>query len=141
MSASTSDSVWRVLWPRVIELEKIVILAQQYISGEAISSGMALISATDGKVYKYDIANEDHYGKFIGISKTSATANLPIQIYKKGDIANEVGSGWGQGLIYYIASTSLLTTTAPLVGTVVSVGVGIATDRIIINSSQEIITI
>ena len=141
MSISTSDSVWRVLWPRVIELEKIAPLTQSYVSGEIISGGMALISATDGKVYKYDITNEEHYGKFIGISKTSAILNASIEVYKVGDIAQEVGSGWSDGQIYYISPTSLLTTIAPSTGTVVRIGVGVATDKIIINSSQEIITI
>ncbi len=111
------------------------------IAGEIISSGMVVIIFTDGKVYKYDINDESHAGLTCGIAKTSGISGNTITITLPGEIHVEVGSGWQAGISYYVASNSLLSSTAPTVGIVKKIGTGITTDTILVNNYDELILI
>jgi hypothetical protein len=42
------------------------------IAGENISGGKVVMIGNDGKVYVFDITNENNYGKVCGISKQAA---------------------------------------------------------------------
>lgn len=111
-------------------------------AGEAISSGMAVVIWTDGKIYKYNITNDSHAGLTCGIAKTSTSADgEPITITLPGNIHTESGSGWDSGLKYFISSTSILTTTPPTTGIVKLIGTGISVDTIFIDNYNELITI
>lgn len=110
-------------------------------AGETISSGMAVVIWTDNQVYKYDITDDTHAGLTCGIAKTSGTVGNPMDVTLTGSIHTEVGSGWAAGNSYYIAATSLLTTTPPVVGIVKKIATGLSADTVFINDYNEFITI
>lgn len=111
-------------------------------AGEAISSGMAVVIWTDGKIYKYNITNDTHAGLTCGIAKTSTSSDgEPITVTLPGNIHIESGSGWDSGLKYFISSTSVLITTPPTLGIVKLIGTGISVDTIFVDNYNEIITI
>lgn len=111
------------------------------ISAQSISSGMVVIIGTDGKVYKYDITNENHAGLTCGIAKTSGAVLGQITITLPGNIHVEVGSGWLPGISYFVNSNSLLDSIAPTTGIVKEIGTGISTDTVFIKNYNEFIII
>lgn len=110
-------------------------------AGETISSGMAVVIWTDNKVYKYDITNSAHAGLTCGIAKTSGTLDNFMDIVLPGNIITESGSGWISGISYFVAATSLLTSTAPTSGIIKKIGTGIDVDTILVNNYNELIII
>lgn len=107
-----------------------------FVTGENINGGNAVIIGVDGKVYKFDITNSAHAGKFGGIAQTSTLLGADCIVVIAG-IAENVGSGWTAGVTYYVASNSMLTSTPPTLGLLHNVGVGVATDKILINNNLE----
>lgn len=112
-----------------------------FIAGENISSGMAVVIWTDGSVYKYDVANNLHAGLTCGIAKTSVLIGNQITVTLTGSIHQEVGSGWLPGVSYFVSTTSILSSTAPTIGIVKKIGTGVDIDTIFINDYPEVITI
>ena len=106
-------------------------------AGETTSSGMALIQGEDDRVYKYDITNINHYGKFIGISKTSALEDDAVEIIPPENIITEAGSGWVTGKTYFIGNNALPTETIPTVNISKRIGIGVAPDSIYIHNYEE----
>lgn len=109
-------------------------------AGENISGGMACVILSDGLAHKYDILNESHYGKTVGIAKTAAATATIFQLCIFGVII-ESGAGWTAGNVYYVGSNGILTATAPTSGNIKIMGVGIATDQLFINNNLEVISI
>jgi hypothetical protein len=106
-------------------------------AGENISSGMAVVTWTDGLIYKYDITNLAHAGLSCGISKTSALIGETITIVFSENSLTEAGSGWLAGKSYYIGANSLLTTVSPTSGISKKIATGIGIDTVIINNYPE----
>lgn len=112
----------------------------ELVAGEVISGGKAVIINVDGKVYVYDITNENHYGKSCGIAKQAALAGEALEVFT-GGVAYEAGSGWLAGIIYYVSATGILTTVAPAAGLIKIMGVGVGADKVLLNGVLELITI
>lgn len=114
-------------------------------AGETISSGMAIMIDTDGKVYKYNVRDMSHYGAGFGIAKTSGVNGSTIVVRLAGTSITDVGSGWTQGVSYFIAENSLLTSTAPSIGgsdlILKRIAIGTSTDTVFINDFEERILI
>lgn len=106
------------------------------VAGENINGGNAVIVDTDGKVYKFDITDPLHANRFAGMAETSTTLGDTCTVTVMGVYTN-VGSGYTPGVTYYVAANSMLTATPPVVGTVHAVGVGVATDKVVINNNLE----
>ena len=113
---------------------------KSFVAGENINGGNAVIIDTNGRVYKFNIANPSHAGKFGGIADTSSLIETSCTITIAGECTN-VGSGWTSGVSYYISSNSMLSPTPPINGIVHLVGIGSGTDKILINNSLEFETI
>lgn len=109
-----------------------------YVTGMAVSVGMALMIASDGKAYPFDISSSTSYGKFIGIATTAAISGGIEIVAEVGEVAI-TGIGWTTNSTYYIGSNSLLTSTVPSSGIIKEIAVGVGTDTIIISPIFEII--
>lgn len=105
-------------------------------AGENINGGNAVVVETDGKVYKFDIANPLHNNKFTGMAETSVLMGNDCSITIMGVYTN-VGSGYIAGTTYYVAANSMLTSVAPSPGIICVVGVGVETDKILINNNLQ----
>ena len=113
---------------------------KNFITGIVINGGKAVIMEIDGKIYPFDITNETHYDKYIGIAESSAIENDVCTVVLNGEIKT-IGTGWLAGIPYYIASTSFLSSTPPSTGIIKQIGVGISTDTILITNGTELIGI
>lgn len=111
------------------------------VSGQAISSGKAVVIKGDGRAYVYDISDEDHYGLMCGLAKTAASAAGEDIVVVFSGVAEQPGAGWIAGQRYYISASGTLNTSPPSSGIIRMVGAGVGTDKILLNSSQEYITI
>lgn len=107
------------------------------LAGENISGQMVVILDTDNKIYKYNISNTAHYGKCIGISKTSASTGNNITVSVIGSELLSSGSGWTTGVTYFVSSASLLTSTPPTTGLLKRIALGIDTDKVLIENFEE----
>lgn len=106
------------------------------MAGENINGGNAVIVLGDGKVYKFDITNPLHNNRFAGVADTSTLAGDICNITVTGVYVN-IGSGYTPGVTYYVAANSMLTSAAPLLGIICIVGVGVETDKILINNNLQ----
>lgn len=106
------------------------------IAGEVINGGNAVIIENDSKIYKFDITNSLHAGKFAGVALNSVLSGNQCSVIVSGEMTN-VGSGYSAGTVYYVAANSMLTSTAPAHGLIHKVGVGSGVDKILITSNLE----
>ena len=94
----------------------------------------------DGKVYPFDITDESHYDKYIGIAENATVQDDICTVVINGEVKT-LGIGWLPGIPYYITNTSFLSNIPPTVGIIKQVGVGINTDTILITNGTELIAI
>jgi len=113
---------------------------KNFITGAVINGGKAVIMDIDGKIYPFDITNESHYDKYVGVAESSSIENDVCTIVLNGEIKT-IGTGWLAGIPYYIASTSFLSNIPPSTGIIKQIGVGISTDTILITNGTELIAI
>lgn len=115
------------------------VTAYTRIAGEVLSASMVVMLAADDKVYKFNIANNAHYGKAIGVTKTSAGVGATVELVAFPNEHMDVGSGWAAGTSYFISATSLLTSTPPSSGICKNVALGVDTDKIKLKDGVETI--
>lgn len=113
---------------------------KNFIAGTIINGGKALIMDIDGKVYPFDITDESHYDRYVGVAETAANEDDICTVVINGEVKT-LGTGWIPGVPYYITSTSFLSSTVPTIGIVKQIGVGISTDTILITNGTELIAI
>lgn len=111
---------------------------KQYIAGEDINGGKAVMIDTDGRVYAMDITNTYHYQRYLGIAEHAVVTNDLLYVVTHGE-ANTLGSSWVAGEPYYISSTGFLSNTPPTVGNCRQVGVGVDSDHINIGTFSNYI--
>lgn len=128
------------LFRKVNPVSSTGTVKKNFIAGTIINGGKAVVMDTDGKIYPFNIANDSHYDKYVGVAETAALQDDICTVVINGEVKT-LGSGWLTGTPYYIASTSFLTDTPPTVGIVKQIGVGIATDTILITNGTELIAI
>lgn len=109
---------------------------KNFVAGEDINGGKAVMIDTDGKVYLFDILNPYHYDKYLGISSTAVLAGQQCTIVTHGKNTT-LGPGWLSGRPYYIATGGDLSTTPPSLGFLKQIGVGIDTDTIMIVAANQ----
>ena len=109
------------------------------ISGEALASGRVVIMEA-GRVIYFDPFNENHAGRFLGITKTSVSAaDQPINVQTFGLFY----ASWlslTPDAVYYIGPSGTLT-TVPYTGITEIVGTALDSTSLQINSNQFFITI
>lgn len=106
-------------------------LSKNFIAGENINAGRAVMVDTNKKIYLFDILNAYHYDKYIGISSTSVLSGEDCTVIITG--ANTtLGPGWGAGKAYYISTGGVLSEIVPSLGLVKQVAVGYDTNTIMI---------
>ena len=111
----------------------------EYIAGTTISSPIA-VALIGNEIFPFDITDENHYGKLIGVSLTAGLAGTTIIVALQGEA--ETGSIiFTEGETYFIGATSYLTNIAPTVGIYQIVAVAKTTSKILINIQQPIIQI
>lgn len=115
-------------------------IKKNFIAGVVINGGKALIMDIDGKVYPFDITDETHYDKYVGIAETAAIQDDICTVVTSGEVKT-LGTEWLAGIPYYITSTSFLSSTPPTSGVIKHVGVGISLDTILITNGTELIAI
>jgi hypothetical protein len=77
--------------------------------------------------------------KCAGFQSKPPAPDQSLDVYVSGE-AYEAGSGWQPGIVYYAGVSGLLTATPPANGILKVVGVGVATDTVLINNSFEVLT-
>lgn len=110
-----------------------------FTAGASLSSGRAVIKDT-GKVYYFDPTNVAHAGRILGITKTSAASNAPVDVQTSGIITD----GAFLFLIdkpVFVGADGILVTTVPATRIIQRVGVSLATDKMNIYFSLPIIKI
>src|SRR5688572_17701912 len=113
--------------------DKNSVVKKTFTAGAVINGGKAVMIDTDGKIYPFDITNNYHFDKFIGIAETAALIGNPCVVVTQGEIQS-VGAGWTPGVAYYIGASGILTNIPPVSPAwVKQVGIGIDTDKIILN--------
>jgi hypothetical protein len=112
-------------------------IKKTFPAGATVSSGMALMIDVDGKAYPFDILNSYHYNKYLGVADTAALIDQPCEVVIDGTVTNP-GTGWVAGNGYYIGPTSFPSPTPPVAGLVKQIGVGIATDSILLNGGIDV---
>lgn len=125
---------------KVNPISTVGTVKKNFIAGVIINGGKALIMDIDGKVYPFDITDESHYDKYVGIAETAANQDDICTVVINGEVKT-LGSGWLVGIPYYIAATSFLSSTPPSTGIVKQIGVGISNDTILITNGTELIAI
>lgn len=126
---------------KVVLAEKMTVTTgssvnyDSYTAGATINGNRVCYMNTDGKVYLADSTNLNHYGRVIGLSKTSGTANNSINLQYKGNMTN---AGWSltAGSPCFFDSTGAITQTAPATG--FSQIIGYALDATTININIQI---
>lgn len=113
---------------------------KEFIAGEIINGGKAVIVDIDEKIYIMDITDTDHWYKFLGIAANSAIIDDPVNVVING-VTEVLGSGWLAGQGYYISSSGFLTTIPPTNGMCKQIAVGISNEKISINHYSEFVTI
>lgn len=85
--------------------------ALSFTAGEAINADRAL-GLINGEAFHFDSSDINFYGKFIGISQTSAIIGNSVDISIEGI---HVNPGWGlvQGDIYFATPIGDITNTPP----------------------------
>lgn len=106
------------------------------LAGEIINGGCALMLNSDNKVYKFDINNPSHAGKFVGMSDRAVVQNESCPVTVTGVYENDM-IGYVPGTRYYISATSILTSTPPTTGILHCVGVGAGVRKVLLNNDLE----
>lgn len=111
----------------------------EYIAGATIASPIA-VALIGNEIFPFDITNENHYGKLIGVSLTAGLVGTAIIVALQGEA--ETGSTiFTEGETYYIGVSSYLTNVVPAAGIYQIVAVAKTTSKLIINIQQPIIII
>lgn len=117
----------------------IVTAEFPYQAGEQITSlmGVALIN---GQAVKFNITDEAHYEKCIGIATQSVVFGETVNVVREGKYQNS-GLILVQGDEYYINSLSELTNVPPTTGILQPIGIAIETDTLLIKIQDSTIQI
>ena len=107
-----------------------------FIAGEQITAPCVVI-VNNGLAYKYQQNNANSYDTKIGVAITSANMGSDISIVMMGK-ANVVGS-FVQNSVYYADTNGSLTTTAPISGVSLQVGVAIDSDNLLVDFKNPVI--
>ncbi len=102
---------------------------QDYITGEDVTAGQAVMVDSDGFLYIMDITDSTHFGKCIGVAEQSALTGVACTVIMSG-YCSVIGSTWIAGDSYYIHTTGFLINTSPVVGWSQQIGNGVDTDII-----------
>lgn len=104
-------------------------IKKDYIAGETINGGKAVMMDSDALIYVFDINNSSHFGKCIGVAEQSVISGDLCTIVGQG-VSSLIGSGWTAGSKYYISSTGFLSSTSPILGWCQIVAIGVDTNII-----------
>lgn len=107
------------------------------VAGETLSGHMVVIF-NNGRVYKFNPSNEDHYLKIVGITRTSGILDGNIDVVIFGNVFL---NGWGltQNDIYYAVSNGQISNVLPTTGILQPIGIAIDSNNLEIVISNPII--
>ena len=109
----------------------------EYVAGAAIGSPI-VVALIGGLIYPFDITDETHYGKAIGVSLVTGAIGDTVIVALGGEV--ETGTiMFTAGNAYYIGATSYLTDTPPTNGILQLIAVAKTTSIIVIEIQQPII--
>lgn len=110
-------------------------ITKDFLFGETIHSGQAVYINTDGKIYKVDPSISFHTDRYIGVLEKYGSNSSIGRVVLSG--LSTTTPTYINGSIYYIASDSYLTTTTPISGNIIKVGIGTSQGIIIVSSSAN----
>lgn len=112
---------------------------KNFRAGETIS-GQSLVMLNNGVLFKFNQSDENNFSKTIGITQTSANIGDLVNVIYQGKLNNP---GWNltPNGIYYAGDNGSITTTVPLTGIILRVGIAIDSDNLNVSLSHEYIVI
>lgn len=110
-------------------------LTKRFYAGENVAKGRAMYIETDNKIYHVDITDSEKVSKFVGVAEEDGIPGDIITVCTYG-LSLIGGSGYSAGIVYYVGTNGFLTSIEPVLGSVVKVGVGVDSDRILILPSS-----
>lgn len=106
------------------------------VAGEILFADRVVSLLSDGKIYLFDPTDSAHYGKVLGISKTSAVADGPIVVMIGETV--KVGTTLTVGETYFAGAGGILQTTALTSGISQRIGLACLPDTLLLNLQYPI---
>lgn len=111
---------------------------QQYVAGEAIGSPRAVM-VVSGKVFRFDPSVETNAYKLVGVSLNAAAEDGAVSVVEAGQLDSP--GAFIQNSIYYAGPLGVLTTTLPISGVLVKIGIAKSTGTLIVEMSEPLILV
>lgn len=112
-------------------------LVNTFVAGQTLG-GQRLVVIIAGEVFYFNPADETHYDRTVGFTKTAATIGTNVDVIMSGIVT---GMSLTLGSVYYASTTGLITTTVPTTGIQLRVGTAKSSTVLALKFSQPIILV
>lgn len=112
-------------------------VSAQYVAGENLSAGRCIV-VEGGEAFYFQKDNPTHAGRACGITISSALTGSTVSVQKSGDV-EDVSFATFDTKLLWVGLDGELQETVPTTGLLQKAGIGIGSNKVTIDFSQQII--